>query len=72
MKVKVNIDEKIDEIFIEIYTPSKEDENLRFILEDLKMKKSVLNAYGQCRQLKKKNVKKLDNRRKICILAIDE
>ena len=38
MKVKVNIDEKIDEIFIEIYTSSKEDENLRFILEDLKMK----------------------------------
>lgn len=31
MKVKINIDEKIDEIFIEIYTPSKEDENLRFI-----------------------------------------
>ena len=47
MKVKVNIDEKIDEIFIEIYTPSKEDENLRFILEDLKMKKSVLNAYSK-------------------------
>lgn len=47
MKVKVNIDEKIDEIFIEIYTPSKEDENLRFILENLKMKKSVLNAYSK-------------------------
>ena len=43
MKVKINIDEKIDEIFIEIYTPSKEDENLRFILENLKMKKSVVN-----------------------------
>ena len=47
MKVKVNIDEKIDEIFIEIYTPSKEDENLRFILENLKIKKSVLNAYSK-------------------------
>ena len=47
MKVKINIDEKIDEIFIEIYTPSKEDENLRFILENLKMKKSVLNAYSK-------------------------
>lgn len=45
MKVKVNIDKKIDEIFIEIYAPSKEDENLRFILENLKMKKSVLNGY---------------------------
>ncbi len=45
MKVKVNIDKKIDEIFIEIYEPSKEDENLRFILENLKMKKSVLNGY---------------------------
>ena len=38
MKVKVNIDKKIYEIFIEIYEPSKEDENL-------KMKKSVLNGY---------------------------
>lgn len=47
MKVKINIDEKIDEIFIEIYTLSKEDENLRFILENLKMKKSVLNAYSK-------------------------
>ena len=47
MKVKINIDEKIDEIFIEIYTPSKEEENLRFILENLKMKKSVLNAYSK-------------------------
>ena len=47
MKVKINIDEKIDEIFIEIYTPSKEDENLRFILENLKMKKYVLNAYSK-------------------------
>lgn len=27
--------------------PSKEDENLRFILEELKMKKSVLNAYSE-------------------------
>lgn len=45
MKVKVNIDKKIDEIFIEIYAPSKEDENLRFILENLKIKKSVLNGY---------------------------
>lgn len=45
MKVKVNIDEKLDEIFIEIYTPSKEDENLPFILENLKMEKYVLNGY---------------------------
>ena len=41
MKVKINIDEKIDEIFIEIYTPSKEDEESKLLygkLEDLGFK----------------------------------
>lgn len=44
MKVKVNIDEKLDEIFIDIYTPS-EDERLKSILDNLQMKKSILNGY---------------------------
>lgn len=44
MKVKVNIDEKLDDIFIDIYTPS-EDEKLKIILDNLQMKKSVLNGY---------------------------
>ncbi len=44
MKVKVNIDRKLDDIFIDIYTPS-EDEKLKSILDNLGMKKSVLNGY---------------------------
>lgn len=44
MKVKVNIDEKLDEIFIDIYKPS-EDERLKSILDNLQMKKSILNGY---------------------------
>lgn len=44
MKVKVNIDKKLDEIFIDIYTPS-EDEKLKSILDNLRMKKSILNGY---------------------------
>ncbi|MGV3026687.1 LytTR family DNA-binding domain-containing protein [Clostridium thermobutyricum] len=44
MKVKVNIDKKLDEIFIDIYTPS-EDEKLKSILDNLRMKKPVLNGY---------------------------
>ena len=44
VKVKVNIDEKLDQIFIDIYTPS-EDERLKSILDNLQMKKSILNGY---------------------------
>lgn len=64
------------ELIAEPYEIKHTDSDLKLLVETiLEFKEEtrvVMEATGQCRQLKKKIVKKLDNRRKICSLAIDE
>lgn len=64
------------ELIAEPYEIKHTDSDLKLLVETiLEFKEEtrvVMEATGQCRQLKKKIVKKLDNRRKICNLAIDE